>query len=173
MNEQKPISHLVAGLIIGALMIILSLVAEYLGFENSTGMYVCSLVIFIGGLVLFILLYGKSKHNQVGFGSLFAYGFKTTTFIILIFIAFTVVYVLLFPEYKEKAMEEARKQMAKRRDLTPSEIEDGVAMYRRMFWVYTIGYILITFAILGAIGSVIGAAVTKRKKPNPLDQLNL
>ena len=38
-------------------------------------------------------------------------------------------------------------------------------MFKRFFWVGMIAGILISFAILGALGSVIGAAVAK-KNPN-------
>ncbi len=46
-------------------------------------------------------------------------------------------------------------------------------MARKMFWVFTIGAIMLIYAIVGVIGSLIGAAATKQKPINPMDQMNM
>src|SRR5689334_5705331 len=102
MEQKKPISHIVAGLIIGLVLIAYSC-ALYFTNIQQTGIYGWLPIIFIVvGLIVFVNLYGKALNNQVTFGNLFAYGFKTTAFLTLIVIAFTVVFFLLFPEIKEK-----------------------------------------------------------------------
>jgi len=53
------------------------------------------------------------------------------------------------------------------------QIEKGLALWKKMFWVFTIGGTLLLYAIIGAIGSLIGAAVTKKKPVNPVDQLDM
>src|SRR5258706_3108450 len=169
MNEQKPISHLVAGLIIGAVMIIYSLVVQFSGMDQVKGVPLVGYAIIMAGLILFITLYGRAMNNRVTFGNLFSYGFKTTAVIMLIMIFFTVVFFLLFPDIKEKIFELTRQKMEER-NMSDDEIEKGLSLWKKMFWVFTIGGIALVYAIVGAIASMIGAAITKKKPVSPVDQ---
>ena len=167
MKEQKPISHLAAGLIIGAILIVFTLVIQFTGMETNSAIGWVSYLIILGGIIVFINLYGKAMDNQVSFGNLFSYGFKTTTVVTLVMILFSVILFLLFPDMKEKMFEVARQKMEERKDITADEIESGMSLWKRMFWVFTIGGILLLYAIIGAIASLIGAAITKKNKINP------
>jgi NADH:ubiquinone oxidoreductase subunit 6 (subunit J) len=172
MTQSKPISHIVAGAIIAAFLIILT-IGMYLSHVDQAGIFAwLPYIIIIAGLILFINLYGNAHNNQLGFGNLFGYGFKTTAFTALIVILFTVIFLLAFPDVKEKSLEMARKKMEDRGNSTDEEIEKGMEMVRKLFWVFTIGGIILVYAIVGAIGSLIGAAITKKKKINPSEQLN-
>ena len=93
MEEKKPISHFVAGLIIAAILIIYSTLLNYMGLFQNQSLGWVSYFIFIGGLILFINLYGKAKNNQVTFGNLFSYGFKATSIITLIMILYIVIFI--------------------------------------------------------------------------------
>lgn len=166
MEQKKPISHLVAGLIIAAILVIFSLIIYFSGLQNSAVNWL-QYAIIIAGLILFINLYGKSMNNQASFGNLFSYGFKTTAFLALIVIAFFVIFFLAFPDIKEKGLEMARQKMEEQGKLTQDQIGQGMAMARKMFWVFTIGGIMLVYAIVGAIGSLIGAAVTKKQPATP------
>jgi hypothetical protein len=173
MEQKKPISHIAAGLVIAAILILYACAQYFLGIPQ-TGIYGWLPIIFtIIGLIVFVNLYGKALNNQVSFGNLFAYGFKTTAFLILVVIAFTVILFLMFPDIKEKIFESTRQRMEEKGNLTEDEIDKAVASFRKMFWVYTIGGVLLVYAIIGAIGSLIGAAVTPKKPVNPVDQLDM
>ena len=172
MEPKKPITHLMAGLVIGAIMIVFSLAIQFLGLDKISGVPLLGYIILIAGLILFINMYGKAMNNQVTFGNLFGYGFKATGIIIIVMILFTVVFFMLFPDIKEKIFELTRQRMEEKN--TPEEqIEKGLALWRKMFWVFTIGGMLLVYAIVGAIGSLIGAAITKKKPINPIDQLGM
>ncbi len=172
MNEQKPISHLVAGLIIGAIMIIFSLVVEFAGLQQIKGVPLIGYGIIMASLILFITMYGKAMNSQVTFSNLFSYGFKTTAVLMLIMILFTIIFFLLFPDIKEKIFELTRQKMEER-DMSDDEIEKAISLWKRMFWVFTIGGIALVYAVVGAIASLIGAAITKKKPINPIDQLSM
>jgi NADH:ubiquinone oxidoreductase subunit 6 (subunit J) len=173
MEEQKPISHIIAGLIIAGILIIFSMVLYYTGTQQGGIYQVLQLLVIVIGLIVFINMYGKANKNQVSFGNLFSYGFKTATVLTLVMITFTVLFFLLFPDIKEKLFETTREQMEKRDNMTPEEIDKGMEMWQNMFWVFTIGGTLLIYAIVGAIASAIGAAITKKKPVNPLDQLDM
>ena len=172
MNEQKPISHLIAGLIIGAIMILYSCVVQFTGLEQVKGVPLIGYAIIMASLILFITMYGKAMNNQVTFGNLFSYGFKTTAVLMLIMILFTIIFFLLFPDIKEKIFDLTRQKMEER-DMSDDEIEKALSLWKRMFWVFTIGGIALVYAVVGAIASLIGAAITKKKPISPIDQLSM
>lgn len=173
MEEKKPISHIVAGLLIAAILIVYSCIIYFAGMEQQGIHRWLQLLIMVVGLIVFINMYGNAKNNQVTFGNLFAYGFKTTAILTLIIIIFTVLFFLIFPDIKEKLFETTRQQMEEQGKMTPSEIDKAMEMWTNMFWVFTIGGILLIYAIVGVIASLIGAAITKKKPVNPLDQLDM
>lgn len=173
MEQKKPISHFIAALIIAAVLIIYTIALQFTGNQQNTGLAWVSYIFILIGLIVFINLYGKALNNQVTFGNLFSYGFKTTAFLALIMIAFTVIFFLIFPDIKEKMFDLAKQKMEEQGNLSDSQIEQGLETWRKMFWVFVIGGIILFYAIVGAISSLIGAAVTKKKPVNPLDQMSM
>lgn len=172
MEEKKVVSHLQKGLIIGLVLILVGIATEFLGFKrDSWQVQLLSTVILVGGIIWSCWYYGKQKDNYVTFGNLFAHGFKTTSVIAIIVIVFTIVYFVVFPEFKEDAINQAREQAERRGNQSDEQIEEGMKFFRRMFIPLTVGFILIIYAIIGAISSLIGAAITKKNPFSPLDQL--
>jgi hypothetical protein len=172
MESKKPISHIVAGLIIAGILIIFSCIVYFSGLQDS-GINWLQYLIIITGLAIFINLYGKAMNYQPTFGNLFSYGFKTTAFIALIIIAFFVIFFLAFPDVKEKGFDMARQKMEEKGTFTQDQINQAMETFRKMFWIITIGGIMFIYAIVGAIGSLIGAAITKKNPVNPMDQLKI
>src|SRR5258706_9781299 len=111
MKEKKPIGHIVAGLIIACVLVLLTILLYYTGMQQSGMVTYLPYVVIILGLITFINIYGNAKKNQVSFGDLFSYGFKTTAVLTLVMISFTIIFLLLFPEIKEKLFEIARQKM--------------------------------------------------------------
>ncbi|MBD0331998.1 MAG: DUF4199 domain-containing protein, partial [Chitinophagaceae bacterium] len=105
----------------------------------------------------------------VTFGDLFSYGFKATAAFTAIFVLFLILSSFLFPEFKEKALEAAREEM-ENRNRNDEQVEKALDMVSKYFWVFAIGGTVLAFVIVGAIGSLIGAAITKKRPVNPLDQ---
>jgi len=173
MQEKKPISHIAAGLVISGILIVISIITSLLmGNTSKPGSGWISYLVIIGGLIFFINQYGKSRNNNVGFGDLFSYGFKATAVLTLVFVLFLVILSFVYPELKEKAMEAARVQMENQKGATDSDIERGMNLMNKYFWAFMIGGMMLGFAFIGAIGSLIGAAITKKDKRNPMESLD-
>jgi len=63
--------------------------------------------------------------------------------------------------------------MEDRGKMSSEQIDQAIDMTRRFFLPFTIGYILFGTLIIGAIASLLGAAVAKKKPINPLDQMSM
>jgi hypothetical protein len=121
-----------------------------------------SYAILIVGIMYFVQAFGKANNYHLTFGNLFAYGFKSAAFSALIVITFSVIFNLIFPEFKEKIFETARQNMEAAGKYTDDQINTGMEVTRKFFMVFIIAGSLFFFAIFGAIGSLIGAAITKK-----------
>lgn len=170
MDTQKPISHISAGLIMAGILVVFSTVISFMNLSASPGVSFIQPVIIIVGLIMLIRTYGKANGYSLSFGNLFAYGFKTTAVFTIISIVFSVLFLLLFPDLKEKSFEMAREQMEANPNISEDQIDQAIDMSRRFFWVGVIGGSMIFMIITGAIGSLIGAGVTKKQPQNPFDQ---
>src|SRR5687768_15878761 len=115
MEEKKAINHRVAGLLIGAILAIYSIVINFLNLGSSSGTGLLQLVIIIGALIFFVHQYGKAKNFTETFGNLFAYGFKTTAVFTIISIVFSIIFFLAFPEMKEQSLEIARQKLEEKK----------------------------------------------------------
>ncbi len=173
MEQKKPMTHITAGLLIAAIIVVYAIATQFLGMAQQTGIGLLQYVLIIGGLIYFVNQHGKAHDYTKSFGSLFAFGFKSTAVFAVIFIVFLIIFFLLFPDLKEKTFEAARIEMEKNEKLSDEQIEQGIDMVRKFFWVMVVGGSMLGLIIVGCIGSLLGAAITKKRPQNPLDQLSV
>lgn len=173
MPQNKPISHVVAGIAIAAILIIFSIIFSFAsGASARPGAGAISYLFIIIGLVVFIYLYGKARDNYAPFGELFSYGFKATAAMTAVFVAFMIILAFAYPDLKAKSIEAARIEMEKQGKFSSGDIDKGMSMMEHYFWPFAIGATVLAYIIVGAIGSLIGAAITKKRPYNPIDQLD-
>ena len=173
MEEKKVINPLIAGLLIALTIVLFSIGLSFTGSASADpkGGWI-SYVIIIGGLIYFINRYGSSKDNRVTFGELFGYGFKATTMVVLIFVCFLFILSFITPEMKQKVLEATQLELEKQKGITDADIRTVTNGIRKYFWVILIGTTMFFFVLIGCIGSLIGAAVTKKQPKNPFEQTN-
>lgn len=169
--EQKVTSTVIKGFILGLIMIVVTLGLTFSGLGTDSSFKWLSYAVFIAGVVVSITYYGKQVNHNSTFGNYFAHGFKISALVTIIMIAYSVVFISMFPEFKEEALDAARKQMQSNKDLSEENIQQGIEMTKRFFMVAMIGGILLFYLITGAIASLIGAAITK-KDPRPFEEIN-
>lgn len=171
MEQRKPLTHTLAGLLIAGLVIVLSLILML--FANSTsnpGSGWLTYLVIIVGLIISINMYAKSKDNFVSFGELFSFGFKATAVYTVIFIGFLILVSLLFPDFKTSAIEAVRTEMENQKNYNEDQAEMAIEMMEKYFWVFAVGGTMLAFVIVGAIGSLLGAAIAKKRPQNPFEQ---
>lgn len=165
--EKKITQPWQKGLIISLVLIVISLGVQFADLSQNKGVQWAQLGLMMAAIVWSCFSFGKEMDGQVTFGNVFAHGFKTTATLTVIIILFSIVSIkFLFPEMVDQALEQARVEMEKNDKLTEANINDGLAMTKKFFLPFAIGGILFMYAILGALASLVGAAITK-KNPNP------
>jgi len=165
--ENQVTTHIVKGLILSVISIVFSIVIYVFNLYEMSALSYINYAVFIGGLVYGGVLYSNQNGHNVTFGNIFAHGFKTTAVVIVITSIYTVLaFKVLFPDMLEKVLDLSRKQMLQNPKMTDEMIEQAMTMTKKFFIPFALGGAIIGTGVLGAIGSLIGAAVAK-KNPNP------
>lgn len=172
MEQQKIMTHITKGLIIGLIAIVMGIAAYMGGFDQQSWYRWTSTLIMCGLIIWACIYYAQQLDGRVTFGNVFAHGFKTSVVIaLLIVIYFILSTTIIFPEMKDKAIETAREQMEKDGKMSEEQINQGLEIAKKFFIAFGIGGVILGTLIAGAIASLIGAAAAKKKPVNPLDQL--
>lgn len=160
---MKNKNHINYGLITALILCVLFVVQWFakIPFDNLA-FKLLPTVIFVLAIILGAVNFSKINDADVTFGEIFGNGFKTTAVITVIFALFFVVFLLLFPAYKEAILDfSMSKNMGK---ATPEEIARGREMAEKFFMVGGVAGIVFINLLTGVIASLIGAAIAKKKK---------
>ncbi|HEY1164047.1 MAG TPA: DUF4199 domain-containing protein [Chitinophaga sp.] len=157
-------THIQYGLIISAIVILLSTLFYILHINTQKWTQWVGIVIMFVGVIISCTQFAKANDGNVTFGNVFGNGFKTTAIVALVTIAFSVLFVLIFPDIKEQALEQVRLDMEKQGQ-ADDMIDKAVAMTDKMFIVFLLAGGIFGTLFFGVIASLIGAAIAK-KNPN-------
>lgn len=167
--ENKITSHLVKGAIIASICVLISIIVQVFNLYEAQWLSWISYLVIVGGIAYSCVLYSNQNNHNVTFGNLFAHGFKATAVIIVIQTVYTFIAIkFLFPEMLDKIIEISRKKMEENPKMTDEMIEQGITMTKKYFLPFAIGGSIIGTAFIGAIGGLLGAAISK-KNSNPFE----
>jgi len=171
MEETKIMSPQIKGLLIALVVIILGIIGYFTGLGFSTWYNWVVNLVLLAAIIFACVHFANQKEGFVTFGNVFLHGFKISAVITIIMLVYTLLaFTVLFPDMKEKIFEMQAAQMEKQ-GMDEDKIEQATSVMKNFFWPLTIGVTIFGTLIWGAISSLIGAAVAKKKKFNPLDQM--
>jgi hypothetical protein len=170
--EQTVTPTSTKGILIGLILVILALVIYFLDLKVNGPLQWIGYAIFIGGIIWSVMSFGKQVNHNATFGNYFAHGFKVAALVTAIMIIYVIIFVVLFPEFKEKAIVEAKRSMQSKNNLTEEQINAGLEMTKKFFMVFLVGGTLVGYLFFGTIASLIGAAVTKKDPNNFAGDIN-
>ena len=122
---KKPTTALVKGFVIGLLMIVISIALYFMNIMSGGAQWI-GYCIFAVGVIWSVNYYGKQINYNSGFGGYFGHGFKTAAVVTLMMIVYILIFIMLFPEFKEKGLDAARKSMEANKNMTDEQIEKGI-----------------------------------------------
>lgn len=158
-------THIKYGLIIAAVLIVIYLLLSYTGLKHiNAANYLPSLALTLLSM-LNVLNYNRLCNGELTFGNAFAYGFKSIAVTTIIMIIYSVISAtLLFPEMKEIAYQETIKALQQQGNTLPADIERTAKENVNRYYIpLSISSALMSTLITGALGAVIGAALSKKK----------
>jgi hypothetical protein len=166
--ENKVTTPQVKGFVISLVLIIYGLIIYFVDQMEHPQLSYAQYAIFLVGIIWACTSYSKQLNANVTFGNLFAHGFKTTAVVTVIILVYTILaFKVLFPDMVDKSIEMTRQKMEADGKASDSQIEKTVSMMKDHFTLFAVVGVIIGFAIMGAISSLIGAAVAKKKPQDP------
>lgn len=169
MEEQQVTSHVFKGLIISLILIIFGLIVYFTDQITNQALGYVQYVILMAGVIYSCISFSNQKNGLVSFGEVFSHGFKTATVVAAITCIYSIISLkFIFPEMIDIIMRESRKGMEEK-NMNDSDIENAMQMMKNNFIPFAIAGILFMFALIGAISSLLGAAVAKKKPKNPFE----
>jgi Protein of unknown function (DUF4199) len=163
--EQTITTTTTKGLVIGLILIILALATYFANIQVNGPVQWIGYAVFIGGVIWSVYSYGKQVDYNATFGNYFAHGFKVAALVTAIMIIYVVIFIILFPDFKEKALDQAKISMREKNTMTEEQMTQALEWTRKFFMVFLVGGTLLGYLIIGALAALVGAAITK-KQPN-------
>jgi len=161
-KAAKPVPHALAGALLSGVLVLYSLVLTFTGLNTDRALGGVSLILLAGGVAYFVWRQGAALSGGAGFGELFSYGFKATAVCTLVLIGFQWLFYTIFPEYREQLLDITREEMV-RQGVPEAQMGPTLDRMREYFWPMTIGGALFSTLLTGALGSLIGAGLAKRR----------
>jgi len=171
MEENKIMSPQIKGLLIALIVIVLGIVGYFTEIGFSTWYNWVVNAIMFAAIIIACVHFANQKQGYVTFGNVFLHGFKITAVITIIVLVYTLLaFTVLFPDMKEKIFEMQQAQMEKS-GIEDDKLEQAMTMMKKYFMIFLVIGVIFGTLIWGCIASLIGAAVAKKKKFNPIDQI--
>ncbi|PQJ12095.1 hypothetical protein CJD36_009920 [Flavipsychrobacter stenotrophus] len=165
--EQKN-THVKWGLISGVLMVGITIALQLGGLDQKSFLGWLAYLPFVVGIILNAMAFSKANDGFVTFKNVFGSGFKASMIVTLLMIVWSVIYIYAFPEMKEKAIEMARAEMAKKPNMTDEAMDMGINIFRKGYTTIIISGALFGTLVMGVIFSLIGAGVAPKKGERPI-----
>jgi hypothetical protein len=159
------------GFITGLVMIVIGAILYLTGVAFKPGMQYVTYIPFLIGLILNAQDFTKANDGFVTYGNVFSSCFKATAIITLLLLVWSLLSIALFPHMKEEAMEMARQQMSKNPQMTDDQIEMAMNMTKKYWNVFLVGGVVFGTLFVGAILSLIAAAIPKKKGAAPMQNM--
>jgi len=163
--EKKPVSNIIKGLIIAAILIILDLLSSASFLKNVSWYAYVPTIFLVLASILNEIHYCSELKGNVKFGDAFAFGFKTAAIVALVMVLYTFISLkYIHPDFKEKAYGEALKGLQQQPNIMPEEAKSQAKAYADNYIMTNVSLALMSTLIVSAVGSAIGAALAKKNQ---------
>lgn len=163
-------THIPYGFISGMLVVICSLVIYLSGASFKPGVQYIAYIPFLIGVVMNAMAFSKANDGFVTFGNVFGSCFKASMIVTLVIIAWSITSAIAFPEMKAKALEIAREQMMKNNKMTDESVDKAIELTKKYWTAFLIAGALFGSLFYGALFSLVGALIAKKKGQQPFAQ---
>ncbi len=160
--QEKIQTHFRYGLFTGIAVVIAALLLHVTGLSMEKWAQYILYIPFLIGLILNAQAFAKANNHRVSYGGVFSSCFKASAIITLITIAWGFLSIYIFPEMQQKSFELAEQSMREQGTMSEEQIEQALEVSKKFFVPFMIGSLLFFNMLLGAIFSLIAAAIPKK-----------
>lgn len=169
--EKKITTHITKGVVLALILIVIDVISSVAGFKFETWFRWLPTLLFCGYIIWACINYADQMNNEVTFGKVFGHGFRTSSVVASIMVIYVVLSLfIIFPEQKEQVVEATRKQLEDKGNVPQSAIDTALEYTRKLYTPIAIMSAIIGSLLVGAIASLIGAAIAKKNPPSPFQQ---
>ncbi|MEO6832950.1 MAG: DUF4199 domain-containing protein [Chitinophagaceae bacterium] len=165
--DKKVQTHIPYGFVIGLAMVVVSALLEVTKLAEKPGMQWIGAIIFLVGIILEVQAYSKANNAQITFGNAFGSGFKASAIVAIVMIAWGFISLLIFPQIFTRALEKAQTDMATKK-MSEEQIDMAINFTKKYFKLLMVVGALFSTLFMGAIASLIAAAVAKKAPKSTL-----
>jgi len=155
-------------ILIALILMVIDLIGGFAHLRFSSWFKWISTIVMIAALILVSINYGKQQKNEVTYGKVFGYAFKISLVISLLIVLYSFLssYVI-FPEFRDQLLEKTRADLEAIGSLTEEQIDARMDVTKKFLQPIPIAlFAFIGTLLIGTIGSLLGAAFTKKSEPN-------
>jgi uncharacterized protein DUF4199 len=166
--KKKSSDHLVKGIILSLILMVIDLIGGFAHFRFETWFKWLPTLIMIALLIVFCIQFGKQQQEAVTFGKVFGYGFKIALVLSILMMIYSLLsFYVIFPELPDQILVRARADMEAKGTYTQDQIDQGVAMTKKFMGPVPVAiFSFLATLFFATIGSLLGAAFTKKSEPN-------
>jgi hypothetical protein len=167
--KKKSSDFFTKGLLLALMLMVIDLIGGFAHLHFVTWFKWISTIVLILVLIIFCIQYGKQKTDGVSFGNVFGYGFKVSLVVAALVMVYSLISVyLIFPEYVDQMLAQTRANFEAKGGMTEDQIDQGVAMTKKFLAPVPLAiFSFLGTLIVGIIGSLLGAAFTKKSEVTP------
>ncbi len=161
---KLKLSPALIGLITGIVMITIVMISYSARLSEDSSLQYLVFLAYTAGIVWAVLLYTRSERYAGGFWNAFNPGLRCFVTVILIMIAFTIIFNKMHPEFTTESAALYRDMLVKEKGKTPVEMDEMVDGFKSGYLTMLVYRSIFGYLIIGALVTAITAAITSRRK---------
>jgi hypothetical protein len=167
--KKKSSDFIGKAIVLALILMVISLIGGFAHIQFETWFKWLPTLIQVAVIIIFCIQYGKQQTDGVTFGNVFGYGFKIALFVSILMVVYTLLSVyLIFPEFIDQALQQARAGLEAKGNLTEDQIDQGLAMSKKFMQPIPLAiFAFLGTLFFGTIGALLGGAFAKKSEPTP------
>jgi len=164
MEQTRITSHIIKAVAIAVVLMALDyFIAHKTTLALPLAVRLLPTVWMVAGVAVSGIIYGNQTNGSRRFGDVFAHGFKTTAMVAVIIAVYTFIIIkFVFPPSAHD-IELNMKALMEQGGMLEQEARRNAEANAKHAWIIEVSGNILAKVVLGAVGSLIGAALAKKK----------
>jgi hypothetical protein len=108
------------------------------------------------------MAFSKANNADITFGQAFGSGFRATAIVAIVMVAWSFISLMIFPDIYDRAIEKAQNDMSNKGEMSEEQMDMAINFTKKYFKVLMVAGALFGTLVMGAIFSLVGAAIAKK-----------